>query len=156
MLPLNLRHSTFNPHMVLSFTGILSGQSKPSLREVRKATLPHCWNELWWDSQTKINITTTLAMLTSGSNLYVQYFNFCFCYFDNKCSTNNFCHTCVSSGRKLPRALGNLQVHASAGNRSDTDILLHCLVWGIWESGQLSQSRPGLPRRIQEECWAAW
>lgn len=67
----------------LCLTGTLSGQSKPSLREVRRATLTRCWNKLWWDSRTKRNITTTHDMLTSGSNLYVQYFNLSICCLDN-------------------------------------------------------------------------
>lgn len=78
VLLLNLWCFIFNLHLVLSFIGILSGQSKPSLREVKRAILTHCWNELWKDLQMKRNITTTLAMLTSGSNLYVWYFSFYF------------------------------------------------------------------------------
>lgn len=37
-------------------------------------------------------------MLTSGSNLYVQYFNFCFCYFDNKSVQITFAiHVCLQA-----------------------------------------------------------
>lgn len=62
----------------------------------------------------------------------------------------------VSSGKKLCRTLRNLQVHASSWNRSETGILLHRLVWGIWESWQLPWSWPGLSRWTPEVCRATW
>lgn len=34
----------FDPHVVLCIAGILSGQSKPSLKGEKKATSPRCWS----------------------------------------------------------------------------------------------------------------
>lgn len=55
----------------------------------------------------------------------------------------------MSSGRELQRATRRLSLHASAWGWSQTGLFLHCLVWGVWESRQQSQSWPGLSGRIK-------
>lgn len=97
-------------------------------------------------------------MLKSGLNLYVWYLHFP--PFPSQITWYTFftfyLSIFMSLGGKLSRTLGNLQVHAGAGNRSEAGFLLHRLVWGIWESGQLSWSGPDLSKRTPGVCRAAW